>query len=95
MDLDTATRLGGSVQFFVYDTIKILGSGCRTCHKLYETVLEAAKCLDTGASVEYITDMEQIMASGVMTLPALMIDGRVVSAGRVPKAAEIEKLLRG
>ena len=76
-------------------TIKILGSGCRTCHKLYETVLEAAKRLDSGARVEYITDMEQIMASGVMALPALLLDDRVLSTGRVLKAAQIEKLLRG
>ena len=76
-------------------TIKVLGSGCKSCHKLYEAAQEAVKCLDTGASVEYITDMEQIMASGVMALPALLLDDRVLSTGRVLKAAEIEKLLRG
>lgn len=76
-------------------TIKVLGSGCKSCRRLHEAALEAAKRLDTAASVEYITDMEQIMASGVMALPALLLEDRVLSMGRVLKAAEIEKLLRG
>lgn len=76
-------------------TIKVLGSGCKACHRLYEAAMEAAKRLDTDASVEYITDMEQIMASGVMALPALLLDDRVLSTGQVLKAAQIEKLLRG
>lgn len=76
-------------------TIKVLGSGCKSCRRLHEAALEAAKRLDTAASVEYITDMEQIMASGVMALPALLLEDRVLSTGRVLKAAEIEKLLRG
>lgn len=76
-------------------TIKVLGSGCKSCRRLHEAALEAAKHLDSSVTVEYITDMEQIMASGVMALPALLLEDRVLSTGRVLKAAEIEKLLRG
>ena len=43
--------------------------------------------------VEYITDMEKVMSYGVMSMPALVIDGKVVSAGKVLKAKEVEKLL--
>ena len=45
------------------------------------------------ADVEYITDMEKIMGYGVMSMPALMIDDKVVSAGKVLKVKEVEKLL--
>ena len=44
--------------------------------------------------VEYITDMEQVMAYGVMSLPALVFNDKVVSMGKLLKAAEVEKLLR-
>ena len=55
----------------------------------------AKKGIDEGidAEIEYITDMEKIMGFGVMSMPALMIDGKVVSAGKVLKAKDVEKLL--
>ena len=45
--------------------------------------------------VEYITDMEKVMAYGVMSMPAIVVNEKVVSMGRVLKTAEVEKLLRG
>ena len=51
----------------------------------------ANKGIDT--DVEYITDMEKVMSYGVMSMPALVIDGKVVSAGKVLKEKEVEKLL--
>lgn len=51
----------------------------------------ANKGIDT--DVEYITDMEKVMSYGVMSMPALVIDGKVVSAGKVLKAKEVEELL--
>ena len=51
----------------------------------------ASKGIDT--EVEYITDMEKVMSYGVMSMPVLVIDGKVVSAGKVLKAKEVEKLL--
>ena len=73
--------------------IRVLGGGCRSCEALLEAATEAVKAKGTDAAVEYITDYEKIMEYGVMSMPALMIDDRIVSAGRVLKAEEIEKLL--
>ena len=75
--------------------IKVLGSGCKSCHALYEVAKEAVKKLDLPLEVEYITDMERIMEYGVMRMPALVVNEKVVSMGKVLKAADIEKLLRG
>ena len=75
--------------------IMVLGSGCKSCHALYEATKEAVKKLDLPLEVEYITDMEKIMAYGVMRMPALVVNEKVVSMGKVLKAADIEKLLRG
>ena len=74
--------------------IKVLGSGCKSCHALYEAAKEAAKKLDLPFEVEYITDMERIMEYGVMSMPALVVNEKVVSMGKVLKAADVEKLLR-
>lgn len=74
--------------------IKVLGSGCKSCHALYEAAKEAAKKLDLPLEVEYITDMERIMEYGVMSMPALVVNEKVVSMGKVLKAADVEKLLR-
>lgn len=75
--------------------IKVLGSGCRNCHTLWENTKEAVKNLGLSLEVEYVTDMEQIMAYGVMSMPALVANEKVVSTGKVLKAAEVERLLRG
>ena len=73
--------------------IKVLGGGCKSCETLLKAANEAVERKDVDAQVEYITDMEKIMGFGVMRLPALVIDGKVVSAGKVLKAKEIEDLL--
>ena len=73
--------------------IKVLGSGCKSCHALYEATKEAVKKLDLPLEVEYITDMERIMEYGVMSMPALVVNEKVVSMGKVLKAADVEKLL--
>ena len=73
--------------------IKVLGGGCKSCETLLKAAKEAVERKGVDAQVEYITDMEKIMGFGVMRLPALVIDGKVVSAGKVLKAKEIEELL--
>lgn len=75
--------------------IKVLGTGCKSCHALWKAAKEAVSRLDTEAEVEYITDMETIMAYGVMRMPALVVEETVVSMGKVLKASDIEKLLEG
>ncbi len=74
--------------------IKVLGSGCKNCHILFENAKEAVKAIELNIEVEYVTDMQKIMEYGVMSMPALVVNERVVSIGKVLKAADIEKLLR-
>lgn len=73
--------------------IKILGSGCKNCHALLESTQAAVKNMGLAIEPEYITDMETIMAYGVMSMPALVVNEKVVSMGKVLKAADVEKLL--
>lgn len=73
--------------------IKVLGSGCKSCHALLEASKEAVKNMGLSIEVEYVTDMEKIMEYGVMSMPALVVNENVVSMGKVLKTAEVEKLL--
>ena len=74
--------------------IKVLGAGCKSCHEQYENVKAAVKNFGLVVEVEYITDMEKIMEYGVMSMPAIVVNETVVSAGKVLKTAEVEKLLK-
>lgn len=75
-------------------SIKVLGPGCKSCHELNEASIAAVKELGMDLEVEYITDMEKIMSYGVMSMPALVVNEKVVSAGKALKTAEIIKLLQ-
>lgn len=74
-------------------TIKILGQGCADCRRLYENTKQVVSEMGIDAEAEYITDLTKIVLYGVMQVPALVIDERVVSVGKVLKPKEIEKLL--
>ena len=73
-------------------SIKVLGSGCKACHELYENTKEAVKNAGLSVEVEYITDLEKVMGYGVMSMPGLVFNEKVVSMGKVLKAADVEKL---
>jgi small redox-active disulfide protein 2 len=70
--------------------IEILGMGCSNCNKLYQNVLEAVKRSGKEVEVTKVEDIQKIMTYGVLSTPALAIDGVVKVAGKVPKAEEIE-----
>ena len=72
--------------------VKVLGAGC--CHELYENAQAAIAELGLEAELEYITDMDRVMGYGAMSLPALGVDGKVVSAGMVLTPAEVMEYLR-
>ena len=74
--------------------VKVLGAGCKTCHEQYENAKAAVAALGLSMEVEYITDMEKVMEYGVMSMPAIVVNDKVVSMGKLLKAAEVEKLLR-
>ena len=73
-------------------SIKVLGAGCKSCHDQYENVKKAIEELGLGIEVEYITDMEKVMAYGVMSMPAIVVNETVASMGKVLKSAEVIKL---
>lgn len=75
-------------------SIKVLGPGCKSCHELNEASIAAVKELGMDLEVEYITDMEKIVSYGVMSMPALIINEKVVSMGKALKTAEIISLLK-
>lgn len=75
-------------------SIKVLGTGCTSCHTLLEHTKTAVKNLGISITVEYITDMEKIMEYGIMSVPALVINEKVVSMGKALKPVDIEKLLK-
>jgi small redox-active disulfide protein 2 len=73
--------------------IQILGTGCPKCRKLTETAENAAKALGLEYSLEKVTDLNQIADFGVMFTPALVVDGVVKIAGKVPSLDDMKKLL--
>ena len=73
--------------------IKILGPGCKNCAALTENTKEALKSLNIDAEIVKITDYEQMAAYGIMSTPALVIDEKVVSSGKVLKSKDIMKLI--
>lgn len=74
--------------------IKVLGSGCASCHALYENTQSAVKVMGISVEVEYITDLKKVMEYGVMIVPALVVNDKVVSMGKVLKVRDIQKLLK-
>ena len=75
--------------------VKVLGPGCRNCVKLERVTRQAIEDLGLDATVEKVTDYPTIAGYGVMSTPALVVDERLVSSGRVPTAAEVRELLGG
>ena len=71
--------------------IKVLGSGCKACHQLYDNTVKAVEGM--GIEVEYITDLQRIMEYGAMSMPALVVNDKLVSSGKTLKTAEILKLI--
>lgn len=73
--------------------IKVLGTGCPSCKKLDANVRTAISEAGIDASVEKVEDLQKIMEYGVMSTPALVIDEKVVSKGKVLSVGDIKKLL--
>jgi small redox-active disulfide protein 2 len=73
--------------------IQILGTGCPKCNMLKANAETAIKELGIDAEIEKISDIKEIMNFGVMSTPAIAIDGKVISAGKVLKPEEIKKYI--
>ena len=75
-------------------SVKVLGSGCAKCNQLEAATKEALQQLGMDAAIDHVTDFSQIAAYGVMSTPALVVDGKVVSYGKVLKTEEVVKILQ-
>ncbi|MBP9707337.1 MAG: TM0996/MTH895 family glutaredoxin-like protein [Oligoflexales bacterium] len=73
--------------------LKILGTGCAKCKKLEEATRAAANELNLKYNLEKVTDLEKIMSYSVMSTPALVVNGEVKVAGRIPSIEDLKKLL--
>jgi small redox-active disulfide protein 2 len=73
--------------------IKVLGSGCANCKRLYAEVEKAVARTGQAATISKVEKMEEIAAHGILRTPGLVIDGKVVSTGRVPDADEIATMI--
>ncbi len=75
--------------------IEILGMGCATCNKLEDTVRLAVSEMGIEAQIDHVKDIKKIMTYGVMTTPALVIDGAVKAAGKLPSLSDIKQMICG
>jgi len=75
-------------------SIKVLGSGCAKCNQLESATKAALTQLGMNTAIDHVDDFSQIAAYGVMTTPALVVDGKVVSYGKVLKTEEVIKILQ-
>lgn len=75
-------------------SVKVLGSGCAKCNALEAAAKEALDELGMNTAIDHVTDFAQIAAYGVMTTPALVVDGKVVSFGKVLKKEEVKAMLK-
>ncbi len=73
--------------------IKILGTGCMKCANLEKAAIEAAGAVDPSIIISKVSDINDIMDYGVMMTPALVIDEKVVSSGKVLSVEQIKKLI--
>lgn len=74
--------------------IEVLGSGCAKCKRLEKNVKEAVKNTGVKAEIVKVEDISKIMARGVMMTPALAIDGKVVSTGKVLSKEDVAKFIK-
>ncbi len=78
----------------VESAVKILGGGCDKCNQLEAATVEALKELGMDTTVEHVRDFAVIATYGVMTTPAIVLDGKVLSYGKVLKKDEIIALIQ-
>jgi small redox-active disulfide protein 2 len=74
-------------------TLQILGMGCAKCQALAQRTEEAAQALGLEYTIEKVTDLDAIVATGAMITPALMVDGTLKVAGRVPTVETLKTML--
>ena len=74
--------------------IKVLGPGCASCNKLEDATRKAVEKAGLDATIEKVSDLQEIMSYGVMSTPALVVNGELRVAGRVPSVDDLVALLQ-
>ena len=74
--------------------VKVIGANCETCGKLYDYTLEAVGRLNLNAQVIQVNDLLEIVKMGIMSVPALMVNGKLLVSGQAVKTDKIIKLLQ-
>ena len=74
--------------------IKVLGTGCQKCKKVYKNVKKAVDDAGVDADVEKVEDINEIINAGIMLTPAVVVDGKTKASGRIPGIEEIKKWLK-
>ena len=75
-------------------SVKVLGSGCAKCNQLEAAAVAALEQLGMDTTIDHVRDFAQIASYGVMSTPALVVDGKVVSYGKVLKTEEVVAILK-
>jgi small redox-active disulfide protein 2 len=75
--------------------IQIVGPGCPRCNETERNAINACAALDLAADITHVHDIKQFASLGVMATPSVVLDGKVVIAGRVPSVEELKKLFSG
>ena len=75
-------------------SVKVLGSGCAKCNQLEAATVAALEQLGMDTTIDHVRDFAQIASYGVMSTPALVVDGKVVSYGKVLKTEEVVAILK-
>ena len=75
-------------------SVKVLGSGCAKCNQLEAATVAALEQLGMDTAIDHVRDFAQIASYGVMSTPALVVDGKVVSSGKVLKTEEVVAILK-
>ena len=73
--------------------IKVLGSGCASCKNTMQLLGEVAQSKGVDVEIEKVEELQEIVAFGVMSTPAVVIDGKVVHAGSIPSRSQVEEWL--
>ena len=74
-------------------TVKVYGSGCKGCQTLHQNVIDALAEMNLVANVEYITDLQKVMEAGIMSMPTISVNEKVVSSGKILGIPEIKKII--
>jgi small redox-active disulfide protein 2 len=73
--------------------IKVLGPGCSNCHKVHDLAVAALEEMGLEATIEYVTNRSEYPKYGLMFTPGLVVNGKLVCAGRIPSQAEVKDWL--